>query len=97
MGRGEEVAWVRDKAGSLEKVSHGRRVLRDSSAMVAERDALRMGIERLVELFPTEVSLFDFEVECSGVQQYKLDAQSLQLSVNKKIVSDAHRAGANRL
>ena len=41
-------------------------MLGDSSAMVAEREALRMGIERLVELFPTEVSLFGFEVECSG-------------------------------
>ena len=75
-------------------------MLGDSSAMVAEREALRMGIERLVELFPTEVSLFGFEVECSGsaVVQYKLDAQSLRLyGQHKKIVSDAHRAGANRL
>ena len=65
LGAAAWVLWVRDKAGSFEKVSHGGRVLRDSSAMVAEREALRMGIERLVELFPTEVSLFDFDVECS--------------------------------
>ena len=77
---GSWVLWVRDKAGSLEKVSHGGRVLRDRSAVVAEREALRMGTERLVELFPTEVSLFGFEVECSGsAAQYKLDAQSLRL------------------
>ena len=51
-------------------------MLRDSSAVVAEREALRMGIECLVELFSTEVSLFGFEVELSGgAVQYKLDAQ----------------------
>ena len=74
-------------------------MLRDSSAMVAEREALRMGIEGLVELFPTEVSLFGFEVECSGsAAQYKLDAQSFRLhGQHNKIVSDAHRACANRL
>ena len=38
---------VRDEAGSFEKVSDGGQVLRDHSAMVAEREALRMGIERL--------------------------------------------------
>ena len=66
LGAAALVPWVRDKAGSFERVSHGGRVLRNSSAMMAEREALRMGIERLVGLFSTEVSLFGFEVECSG-------------------------------
>ena len=42
------------------------RVLRNVSAMIAEREALRMGIEHLTVLFPTEVSSFDFQVESSG-------------------------------
>ena len=49
-------------------------------SITAEREALRMGIERLTGLFPTKVSLFDFKVFNSGrTVQYKLDAQSLQL------------------
>ena len=35
----------------------------NSSAMIAEREALRMGIEHLTVLYPTEVSSFDFQVE----------------------------------
>ena len=44
LGAAAWVLWVRDEAGSFEKVSRSGRVLRDSSAMVAEREALRMGI-----------------------------------------------------
>ena len=33
--------------------------------MIAEREALRMDIEHLTLLFPTEVSSFDFQVECT--------------------------------
>ena len=55
-------------------------MLRNTSAMTAEREALRIGIERSTVLFPTKVSLFDFNVEKSGRKvQYKLDAQSLRL------------------
>ena len=61
------VLWVRDERGSFEKVSHGGRV-RGNSAMVAGREALRMGIERLAVLLPTKVSLFDFEVETQAEQ-----------------------------
>ena len=71
---------MRDEAGAFEKVSHGGRMLRDNSAMVAEREALQMGIERLAVLMPTKVSLLDFEIENLGrIVQYKLDAQSLRL------------------
>ena len=56
-------AWIlllRDEIGSFEKISCGGRVLRNISALTAEREALRMGIELLTVLFPTKVSLFDF-------------------------------------
>ena len=87
-----------DEYGSFEKVSHGGRVLRNASAMTAEREALRMGIEYLTVLFPTEVGSFDFQVESTGgTVQYKLNAQSLRLFGLHGDVNDAHRAGANRL
>ena len=71
---------MRDEANSFENVSHGGRVLRDNSAMVAEREALRMGIERLAVLMLTKVSLFDFEIQNFGrTAQYKLDGQSVRL------------------
>ena len=92
------ILWLRDEYGSFEKVSYGGRVLRNASAMTAEREALRMGIEYLTVLFPTEVSSFDFQVECTDrTVQYKLNAQSLRLFGLHRDVNDAHRAGANRL
>ena len=73
-------------------------MLRNASAMIAEREAMRMGIEHLTVLFPTEVSSFDFQVECTDrTVQYKLNAQSLRLFGLHRDVNDAHRAGANRL
>ena len=73
-------------------------MLRNASAMTAEREALRMGIEHLTVLFPTEVSSFDFQVECTDrTVQYKLNAQSLRLFGLHRDVNDAHRASANRL
>ena len=73
-------------------------VLRNASTMIAECEALRMGIEHLTFLFPTEVSSFDFQVECTKrTVQYKLNAQSLRLFGLHRDVNDAHRAGANRL
>ena len=57
-----------------------------------------MGIEHLTVLFPTEVSSFDFRVECTDkTVQYKLNAQSLRLFGLHRDVNDAHRSGANRL
>ena len=46
LGATAGVLWVRDESGSFEKVSHCGGVLRDNSDMVAERKALRLGIER---------------------------------------------------
>ena len=86
---------VTDEYGTFEKVSYGGRVLMNASAMIAEREALRMGIEHLTVLFPTEVSSFDFQVECTDrTVQYK---QSLRLFGLHRDVNDAHGAGANRL
>ena len=49
-------------------------------------------------LFPTKVSSFDFQVECTDrTVQYKLNAQSLRLFGLHSDVNDAHRAGASRL
>ena len=73
-------------------------MLKNASAMTAEREAFRMGIEHLTVLFPTEASSFDFQVEISGrTVQYKLNAQSLRLFGLHSDVNDAHRAGANRI
>ena len=98
MGAAACVLWLRDEYGSFEKASYGGRMLRNASVMTAEREALRMGIEHLTVLFPTEVGSFDFLVENSGrTVQYKLDAQSLRLFCLHRDVNDAHRAGSNRL
>ena len=92
------ILWLRDENGSFVKVSYGGRVLKNASAMIAEREALRKGTEHLTDLFPTEVSSFDFQVECTDrTVQYKLNAQSLRLFGLHRDVNDAHRAGANRL
>ena len=98
LGAAAWILWIRDEYGSFEKVSYGGRVLRNVSAMIAEREALKLGIEYLTVLFPTEVSSFDFQVESTDrTVQYKLDAQSLRLFGLHRDVNDAHRAGANRL
>ena len=80
LGAAAWILWLRDEYGIFEKVSYGGRVLRNASAMIAEREALKMGIENLTVLFPTEVSSFDFQVECTDrTVQYKFNAQSLRL------------------
>ena len=98
LGAAAWILWIRDEYGSFEKVSDGGRVLRNASAMTAEHEALKLGIEFLTVLFPTEVSSFDFHVESTDrTVQYKLNAQSLRLFGLHRDVNDAHRAGANRL
>ena len=97
LGAAAWILWLRNEYGTFEKVSHGGHVLRNASAMIAEREALRRGIEHLTVLFPTVVSSFDFQVGNSGrTVQYKLNAQSLHLFGLHSDVKDAHRAGANR-
>ena len=71
--------WV-TKLDPWKKISYGGRVLRNTSTMTTEREALPLGTERWTVLFPTKVNLFDFKVENLGrTVQYKLDAQSLRL------------------
>ena len=41
LGAAAWILWLRDEYGSFEKVSYGGRVLRNASAMTAEREALR--------------------------------------------------------
>ena len=98
LGAAAWILWLRNEYGIFEKVSCGGCVLRNASAMIAEREALRKGIEHLTVLFPTVVSSFDFQVECTDwTVQYKLNAQYLRLFGLHRDVNDAHRAGANRL
>ena len=59
LGAAAWILWLRDEYGSFEKVSYGGRVLRNASALTAEHEALRLGIEYLTVLFPTKVSSFD--------------------------------------
>ena len=59
-GLGAWMSWLRDETGSFEKISCGARVLRNTQAMTAEREALRMGIGHLTVSIPTKVSLFGF-------------------------------------
>ena len=98
LGAAAWILWLRDEYGSFEEVSYGGCVLRNASAMTAEREALRKGIGHLTVLFPTVVSSFDFQAENSDrTVQYKLNAQSLRLFGLHSDMNDAHRAGANRL
>ena len=49
--------------------------------MTAEREVLRMGIEHLTVLFPTEVGLFDFRVVKAQIGQYSTNLmRSLSVS-----------------
>ena len=89
LGAAARILWLRDETGSFEKISYGGRVLRNAPAMTAEREALRLGIEHLTVLFPTEVSSFDFKVEHS--------TNLMRLFGLHSDVNNAHRAGANRL
>ena len=47
LGEAAWTLWSRDEYGTFEKVSYGGRVLRNASAMIAEHEALKMGIEHL--------------------------------------------------
>ena len=70
LGAAAWILWLRDEYGTFEKVSYGGCVLRNASAMIAEREALRMGIEHL-----TARLFFKLNAQKG---QYKLNAQSLR-------------------
>ena len=80
LGAAAWILWARNENGEFEKISYGGKVLRGTSAMTAEREALRMGVEQLTALFPVEANYVDFMIENDGrTTQYKLNAQSLRL------------------
>ena len=58
--------------GEFERISHGGRVLKDTTAMKAEREALRSGVEHLIFLFPVEPHDFQFVVENESRESRKL-------------------------
>ena len=47
LGAASWILWFRDESGFFEKISYGGRVLRNASAMTAEREALRSARVRL--------------------------------------------------
>ena len=64
LGAAAWILWIRDEDGSFEKVSYGGCVQRSASAMTAEREALRMGIEHLtVFCFRQGFALSIFELK----------------------------------
>ena len=81
LGAAAWVLWMRDKGGHFEKLSHGGKILEDNTAMAAEREAIRMGVQCLSKLFPIKMDHFDFVINNSGsAAQYKIDATILRIS-----------------
>ena len=54
------ILWIRKKNGEFERISHGGKVLMNTTAMTAQREALRMGVEYLATLFPVDVKRVHF-------------------------------------
>ena len=92
------ILWIRKMKGEFERISHGGKVLKDTTAMTAEREALRMGVEHLMTLFPVETKDFQFVVENESREtKYKVDTQSMRLfGLRNDHAEDVHRADANR-
>ena len=64
LGAAAWILWLRNEYGIFEKVSYGGCVLKNASAMIAEREALRKGIEHLTVLFLTAVSsIFKLKIQ----------------------------------
>ena len=93
------ILWIRNMNGEFERISRGGKVLKDLAAMTAEREALRMGVEHLMTLFPAEAKDFQFVVENESREtKYKVDTQSMRLfGLRNDHAEDVHRADANRL
>ena len=96
LGAAAWILWLWDEYDIFEKVSFGGRVLRNASAMIAEREALRMGIENLTVFFLQKLARLIFK-SSAQIGQYSTNfLRSLCVS-SVRDVNDAHRAGANRL
>ena len=99
------VLWIRNKNGEFERISHGGKVLMNTTAMTAEREALTMRVEYLATLFPVDAKECTFVVENESTEtKYIVDAQSMRLfglcnahAMCSDRAEDVHRADANRL
>ena len=77
----------------------------NTTAMTAEREALRIGVEYLAALFPVEEKQCTFVVENECIEtKYIVDTQSMRLfglcndhAMCSGRAEDVHRADANRL
>ena len=69
-------------------------MLKDTTAMTAEREALRMGVEQLMTLFLVETKDLQFVIEReSGETKYIVDTQSMRLfGLRNDHAEDVHRA-----
>ena len=54
------ILWIRKMRSEFERISHGGKVLRDTTAMTAECEPLRMDVEHFITLFPVEAKDFQF-------------------------------------
>ena len=81
LGAAAWVLWIRDKRGHFEKLCHGRKNLKDNTAMDAAREALRMEVQCSSKLFRRKMNHFEFVISNSGsAAQYKIDATTLRVS-----------------
>ena len=97
-GAAARILWIRNMNGEFERISHGGKVLKDTTAMTAEREALSMGVEHLMSLFPVETNDFQFVVENESREtKYIVDTQSMRIfGLRNDHAEDVHRANANR-
>ena len=74
------ILWIRNLKDEFERISHGGKLLRNTTAMTAEREALRLGVENLMILFLADAKDFQLVVENeSRESEYKVDIQSMRL------------------
>ena len=52
------ILWIRNMNGEFDRISHGGKLLKDTTAMTAECEVLRMGVEHTMTLFPAEAKKF---------------------------------------
>ena len=62
IGAAAWILWIRNLSGEFERNSHGGKLLTDTTAMTAEREALRMGVEHFHE--PVSSGSKTFSVCC---------------------------------
>ena len=74
------ILWTRNKYGDFERIARGGKVLRSTSAVTAERETLRKGVEYLATLFPVDAKECTFVVENESTEtKYIVDTQFMRL------------------